>query len=503
MSTDARDAKFLDAIADELPVGVCVARIPGGEIVYANPAYAEIMGREARLDVATGLRSRTGEPYPEDRMPHVRAVAERTTVVADDIVVHRPDGRKVHVRATARPVFDGPENISHVVVAFIDITREVEAEARQKESEARLARAQRLESIGQLAGGIAHDFHNLLASIKLFASTLRQGEVDPVRRADLEAIEEVAESGAQLTRNLLGFARQGKNRAERVSLTDVVHRVATILLRTFDRRIEIALRLAPEGADVIGDSAQLEQVVMNLAMNARDAMPEGGRLTLRTRVEGDKAILEVADTGCGIPPELRERIFEPYFTTKTSGPNRGTGLGLATVWGIIETHRGTIDVQPNQPRGTVMRIELPRAPADAPTRSDSSRPARTPPRTGTGTVLVVEDEPLVRAASARALEVLGYRVLTAGDGVEALDVFAHEAEAIDVVVLDLIMPRMDGRQTYLAMRRLRPDVAVLLTTGFALNDEAQAVLDLGVREFLAKPYDLETLGEAVARLVSA
>jgi PAS domain S-box-containing protein len=511
---------IIATVAEDLPVGVWVARAPGGEFVYANRAFVEIMGMAARTDVAVGeyaapygIHSRDGSLYPEHSLPFVRALRERAMVVVDDIVIHRHDGRKVYIRAQARPLFDGTSGeLTHVAIAFIDITCEVEHSEARAASEARLAAAQRMESVGTLAGGIAHDFNNLLATIEMLSFRLQRDETDPARLAEYAMIQEATRSAADLTRALLGVARRGKHLAAPVSLDQVVRNISELISRTFDKRIELCIETGA-GGDVLGDYSQLEQVLMNLLVNARDAMPDGGRLVVRsydavppageprvTPQDGPHVVLEVSDTGVGIDPSVRHRIFEPYFTTKTGGAVRGTGLGLATVYGIVDAHHGAIEVLDNPPRGTLMRVWLPSVPAvvrPAP-RARGERQVQT----GSGTVLVVDDEPLVRRAFARALETLGYDVLLAADGVEAVDLYRERTGAIAAVVLDMVMPRMDGRATYLALRELDPSVSVLLTTGFALNEEAQSILDLGVRAFVPKPCDIETLSHTLARVIA-
>jgi len=500
-----RDA-IVTSVADDLPVGVWVARAPGGEFLYANKAFAEIMGMGARSDVGRGeyagpygIRARDGSVYPEDKMPFVRALVERRTVIVDDIVIHRHDGGKVNIRAQARPVFDDAGTITHVVIAFIDITREALAEAARVESERRLRQMQRMDSIGTLAGGIAHDFNNLLAAVKMMAAVLRRNESDTTKLGYLEQIDQVTDSAAQLTRALLGFARRGKHLASRVSLHDVIVGVATLMRRALDRRIEVVTELGAESGDVVGDFSQLEQVLMNLVVNARDAMPNGGRMTIATRDDAGSVVLEVTDEGTGIDPNVRDRIFEPYVTTKTSAEG-GTGLGLATVWGIVENHGGSI-VALDAPgsRGTTMRVVFPAAPAGiarAPAKADDKEVVR-----GSGTVLVVEDERAVRDGVAAALRDLGYRVVCAEDGASAVEIYRERSD-IDAVLLDMVMPRMDGRSTYLALRDVRPDVRVVLTTGFALNEEAQRILDLGVRDFIAKPFNVEKLSQVMARAIA-
>ncbi len=517
------DLDIIQRAADELPDGVWIARAPGGEFVYANHAFREIMGMTARDDVVSGeyaepygIRTLTGEPYPEDRMPFAQALAQQAKVVVDDIVIHRTDGVRVNIRAHAKPVFLAPGGpISHVVISFYDISREVESERQRVEAEARLAKAQRMESIGNMAGGVAHDFNNLLAVIRLLAGSLRRTERDPRRVEDLRSIDDVVDSAAALTRSLLSFAGRGPARADRVSVSMLAGSIVEIVSRAVDRRIEVIGDLRA-GSDVIGDPSRLQQVVMNLVVNARDALPEGGTIAVRVypvTLSGDEAaplrlepgayvVIEVGDDGTGIDPAIRDRVFEPYFSTKTEGPIRGTGLGLATVFGIVEAHGGVIHLLDNVPRGTLARVHLPAAARAAELEDDTPKAA--PPLSDRRmSVLVIEDEPLLRATVARGLTTLGHAVLSAEDGVEGVELFRAHHGSLDAVVLDMIMPRMGGRSTYRALAAIDPDVPVVLTTGYARNDESQAILDLGARALLDKPYSVADLTALLSPLVDA
>ena len=411
------------ALGEDLPVGIWIARVPGGEEVYVNRTFSEIMGiglQQTRVGAYSepyGIFTRDGKPYPENRMPFVRAIHEKQVVVVDDITIHRPDGSRVDVRAFARPVGDP---ITHVIIAFFDITREVAAERARVEADQRLQRSQRLEAIGTLAGGIAHDFNNLIFGIKLLASELAASEQDPKRKAALALIDDITERSATLTRSLLGFARRGKHRTLPLSLEDVIASMAELLRRTLSGlAFEVELEADDRGA-VLGDQSQLEQVIMNLVVNARDAVKSSGHVRIRTCTTtiaaappgavgiagtGRYVLLEVADDGPGIPPELREHVFEPYFTTKTKGADRGTGLGLATVIGIVESHGGFCEIAGGlAERGTTMRVYLP-ATGQVKAAKPASKPLTAP--TGTGLLLVVDDDEIVRRAVDAALENLG------------------------------------------------------------------------------------------------
>ena len=498
---------IINALAEDLPVAVWVARAPLGDEIYTNREFGEIMGQHlAHVRVGGysepyGIFTRDGKPYPEDRMPFVRALAEKRVVVADDIMIRRPDGTIRHVRAFARPVEKDGE-ITHVIVAFIDITREVEAQLARDDSEQRLRTAQRYEAIGTLAGGIAHDFNNLIFGIKLLAAELAAGERDPQRLASLRMIDDVTERSAMLTRSLLGFARKGKHRAAPVALNDVIDSMRELLTRTLTG-IQITFALeANERGTVIGDASQMEQVVMNLVVNARDAVREsGGRVIVRTSTIEGRVVLDVLDDGPGIPTELRDRVFEPYFTTKTQGSQRGTGLGLATVFGIVETHHGTVEVGDGIGTGAMLRVSLPASPKPADVvvvRGESAEAEH-----GEGTILVVDDDRLVRRAVANTLRSLGYHTFEATNGDEAVRLFREHRTIINAVVLDMIMPGMGGTATFAAMREIDPDVAVLLMSGYSMNEDVQGLLEAGASGFMSKPYSPAVLARSLADAIQA
>ncbi len=515
------DHDIILAVSEDLPVGIWVARAPGGQEVYANRTFAAIMGTGVKAasvgsySEPYGICTREGKPYPEDRLPFVRALTERQVVINDDITIRRPDGTCVDVRAFGRPVMDADGTITHVIIAFFDITREVAAERARAETEQRLHRSQRMESIGTLAGGIAHDFNNLIFGIKLIASDLAASEPDPKRREALKLIDDITDRSAALTRSLLGFARRGKHRATTLCLSDVVSSMSELLKRT-STGVELELDLQAEDRGLlVGDQSQVEQVIMNLVGNARDAVGEGGRVVIRTRDErlagpppqalgaaaaGPHVVLEVCDNGDGIAPELRDRVFEPYFTTKTKGPDRGTGLGLATVLGIVELHGGSVEVDAGlDGRGTTIRVYLP-ATGRAHDTGPVARPtAEVPP--GSGLVMIVDDDAIVRRAVANAVEMLGYSTVEATSGTDAVEIYRAHREEIRGIVLDMVMPQMSGRATYVALREIDPDVRVLLMSGYAVNEEVQSILDLGVKTFVAKPHSVEQLAEALSVLL--
>ena len=499
------------SFADALPAGVWVGSAATGQCVYINREFEKILGILPPEDAARGnyvgpygVHRPSGEPYPEKEMPFERVLTSKKSEVVDDVVIHRHDGSKCYLRVFASPLWGDDGEVAYVVEAFTDITREIEARHQLVDGERQLQAMRRLESVGSLAGGVAHDFNNLLAIVKLASALLKEQEQDPARLELIGSLDDVADSAAKLTSALLGFARRGKHLSQPVSVHEVIGSVLELARRTFERRMTVSSTLHAAPDVVLGDSTQIEQLVMNLMMNAREAIKGSGTITVRAHREavrgmaalkdGDYVVIEVEDTGAGIDPAVRERIFEPYVSTKDAGAMKGTGLGLANVYGVAIAHGGLAEVATSSASGTVMRAYLPASggvPQARPTPT-SSKAVR-----GQGRILVVDDEPLVLRMTERALTSLGYQVVTAINGAAALTAWQQAAEPFDVVVLDMVMAGLDGRETYLALKTLDPTVRVLLMTGYALNNEAQHILELGVRGFLAKPFNVDELSVAL------
>lgn len=402
-------------------------------------------------------------------------------------------------------------------VGVVGITREITdrkiAEAQNRKLEEQLAQSQRLEAIGTLAGGVAHDFNNLLTGILGYASMLRAGrrsESEIIKAADV--IHSAAERAQELTKQLLGFAREGKHQDVAVDLHKTVEEVVALLKRSIAKNISIGLDFQASSALIQGDPSQMQQVILNLAVNASDAMPEGGDLSFATEivdidtvycashseiVPGRYVMLSVADTGAGIPKDIQRRVFEPFFTTKE--PGKGTGMGLAMIYGIVKNHHGSIDLYSEVGHGTTFKVLLPCAPeASVVADGHESRPIE-----GTGMIMIVDDEEVVREMATDMLTYLGYEVLTAVDGAEAVETYKACPGGIDLVIIDMIMPKMGGRECFKALLELDPDVRAILSTGYSRDGAAQAILDAGMLGFVQKPYRIGQLSEVVSNILGS
>jgi len=423
-------------------------------------------------------------------------------------VIARTDGSRVNVRATARPWFDASGEVGLVVISFEDITAEVQARVARATSEERLRQGQRLESLGQLASGVAHDFNNILASINMIAADIRMRDPESPHVEQLRQIETAVGSAAQLTAALLAFGRAGAGRVTRFDFASTVRSVLDLTRRTFNRSIDVAVDMSGSGL-LRGDPTQIEQLTLNLLINARDAMPSGGRLSVRVEVAdleappiplapGKHVILTISDTGPGIPRDIRQRVFEPYFTTKQDLERPGTGLGLATVYGVTQAYGGHVEIDDAEPQGAVFRVTLPVW------RNSTSQPAYRPPRplNKQVTVLVVDDEQLVRDATRRSLERLGYSVIEAKDGQEAVERYLADRGSVDVVLLDAVMPRLNGHEALARLREVAPDLPIILTSGHLGPSDEEAALGAGASSLLVKPYTVAQLSDAVTLVTS-
>jgi len=374
----------------------------------------------------------------------------------------------------------------------------------------RLRDLQKMEALGAMAGGIAHDFNNLLGAI-VGSVDLAERKVGPAHAAgnDLRRARNVALRAAEHTRQLLGFSRARVARAQRFNPNEACREAVDLLRPTLDPRIDMFFRPTVKLWDISGDSGELVQAIVNLIVNARDALPEGGWVSVETgnvaidetyarahpeARPGEYALVTVTDSGAGIRPEVRARIFEPFFTTKPTG--HGTGLGLAMVYGTVRRHGGWIQCYSEEGRGTRFSVYLPRlVAAQAAPDADPRRDGQT--ELGRETILLVEDDNTFRQIGTECLRELGYSVVSARDGIEALEIFSVMREEVDLVILDLTMPRMNGRDALMRMKELVPDVKVLVTSGHDGDQQVRDVMALGACGFIGKPYRLDGMGRAI------
>jgi CheY-like chemotaxis protein/two-component sensor histidine kinase len=364
--------------------------------------------------------------------------------------------------------------------------------------ERELGHAHKMESVGRLAGGVAHDFNNLLTTIVTHTDFAAEGlPVEHEAHGDLSGIRHAAGLGAQLTRRLLAFARKQPVRVQPVDLAVLVRELAVVLRRTVGAAIDVHTVVPADPCVVMADPGQLEQVLLNLAVNARDAMASGGSLTVKVSRDGPSAngrvLLSVSDTGVGMDATTRERAFEPFFTTK--GEGSGTGLGLSIVYGIVTRAGGSIEVDSRPGEGTRFEIAIPEA-SDVTAEHGESHVV---PTGGNETVLVAEDDPAVRSLAVRALRRYGYAVLSAMDGVQALDVASNHAGPIHLFVTDVLMPRMGGPEAAERLKRARPGTPVLFISGYTAGHDFDAV----DARMVAKPFTVEELALAVRSALDA
>ena len=384
----------------------------------------------------------------------------------------------------------------------------------KKRIEGELLRSQRMQSIGALAGGIAHDLNNVLAPILLVAELLREELRSEESREMLDTAKASAQRGADMVKQILAFARGVSGDLKVLQVKHLVNEMTKLVRDTFPRSIRVQSRIAGQLHRIQGDATQLHQVLLNLCVNARDAMPRGGTLrieagnaTLENRptsmrpgpVSGEFVVLTVGDTGCGIPEELRDQIYEPFFTTKE--PGKGTGLGLSSVRAIVQAHQGFLEVESQVDAGTVFRVYLPAA-----TTPDTGfvRLGLPAVQMGRGeTVLLVDDEAALLAITRETLQAFNYRVFTAENGAEALALFRPQAGEIQAVITDMMMPVMDGATLVRELRRIRPQVKVICVTGLASRSPPPEIEQLQPHAFLAKPYSTEKLLNTLRGVITA
>jgi len=467
-----------------------------GRILSVNPEAAQMMG----MPIEELVGKLIAPCLPPDtaefrRQKNLEVIRTGQPIYFEDEAGGKTFSSSVH------PICDDRGHVIKLAIYSKDMTAEKRSEEERKKLTAQLQQAQKMEAIGTLAGGIAHDFNNLLMAIQGNVSLiLFDMEAAHPHHRILANIERLIRSGADLTSKLLGYARRGKYESRPLALNDLVRETSDTFGR-MRKDITIYRDLAENLKSIIADKGQLEQVLLNLFVNAADAMPAGGKLILRTRnlthqeipskgytiKHGAYVLLTVTDTGVGMERGVMARIFDPFFTTKKIG--RGTGLGLASAYGIIKSHNGYIEVESEKEKGSTFYVYLPAT--DQRTSVDSAPSMK--PAAGTGTILLVDDEQMVLEVTAQMIQRLGYTVIRARNGREAIERFRENPGAVSLVILDMIMPEMGGGEVFDQLKRIDPRVKVLLASGYSMQGQAREIMNRGCIGFIQKPFTLQDL----------
>ncbi|MFH1490487.1 MAG: response regulator, partial [Pseudomonadota bacterium] len=484
------------ALLENLPEGI-IEITSDYKIVYANPAVQSMTGLPEEDILASDILRLFDEQDRARVAMLLKETVQGSKVVAEHSSVRLKDNEVI---MTIVPIED---DRTHILV-LNDVSE-------RKRMEAQLHQAQKMEAVGTLAAGIAHDFNNLLMGIQGNTSLiLFNSDVNNPYLENLKTIEKQVESGSRLTKQLLGYARKSRYESAHMDLNELLKETSEIFSHA-RKEFVICRDFADDLYYLEADRGQMEQVLMNLYINATDAMPEGGILSLKTKnttdreirgrvfnpKPGDYVLLKISDTGVGMDEETIKRIFDPFFTTKEMG--RGTGLGLASVYGIVKGHGGHIDVQSALGKGTEFSIYFPAAREAAPGRITQIEKGEV--LVGSEGVLLVDDEEVIRNVGREMLEALGYRVFQAENGEEAVRVYKDRRKDIHIVLLDMVMPRMGGGEVYDRLKKINRNIVVLLSSGYSVDGEAEDILRRGCNGFIQKPFKMDTLSQRIWTLL--
>jgi two-component system, cell cycle sensor histidine kinase and response regulator CckA len=504
-----RDAQLLLESSIESPKDMIILSIDREyRYLFFNQTHKKVMKQVYGTDAEIGKNILDCIPVDTDRIKikryYDRAMNGESVTVIDEYGGVDP----IYIETLFNPICNHANEIIGITAFALDITQQRVAEQQRQQLEDQLRQAQKMESIGRLAGGIAHDFNNILTGILGYSELLKLQFPD-ASTPEGEAASMIIKGGkraAGLTQQLLGFARGGKYQPEPLDMHVVLLDAVKVSEKIFEKNIHIHYKLYTETAVVEADKNQLHQVFTNLIINARDAMPQGGNLTFETNkatldtndvyqypglTPGCYIQIDVTDTGVGMPENIREHIFEPFFTTK--GKGEGTGLGLAMVYGIVKHHKGGVYCASESGQGTCFTVFLPATDKQIVKTTSTESIV-----TGSATILLVDDEEVLRNAVKALLQNLGYMVITAFDGQDAVEKYREQRETIDLVLLDMIMPRMAGRETFFALKEMNPEVRVLLISGFSQDHRTAEIMQAGALEFIQKPVTLASLSKAVS-----
>jgi PAS domain S-box-containing protein len=476
-----------------------------GKCLNANMALANIFGFESPEEMVDSINFIGKELYVDhdERKSFTKILEAGDVVKGYEIHLYRKDKIKIWLSINILTLRDTDGKKLYYEFIAEDITE-------RKRLESQLIQSQKMEAVGMLAGGIAHDFNNLLMGIQGYASLILYSmETNHPHYDKLKSIEDFVRSGADLTRQLLGFARAGKYEVKPVDLNEIIHKTSTMFGRT-KKEITVHYKHQRDLHIVEVDHGQIEQVMFNLYINAWQAMPAGGDLYIETKnialdesyvkpytvKSGEYVKISVTDTGPGMDERTRERIFEPFFTTKEMG--RGSGLGLASVYGIVKNHNGFINVYSEKGHGTTFNIYLPALSKEVPTKKTSVRALK-----GSETILIVDDEDAVISVCKELLEALDYKVITAYSGKDAVGIYRSKKEEIDLVILDMIMPEMGGGEAFELMKAINPGIKVILSSGYSLNGHAADIMKQGCKTFIQKPFSIDELSKKIREVLDS
>ncbi|MBW1893416.1 MAG: PAS domain S-box protein [Deltaproteobacteria bacterium] len=483
-----------------------------GNLTFVNNAMTRITGYTNQELLGMNNRDYSA-PETAKRMYHIYNMIYKTgksSRIFDYEIIQKDNTIRI-LEISASLV----KNIQEMPTGFRGVVRDktniTKAEKEKKELEKQLNQVLRMEAIGTLAGGIAHDFNNILTGIHGYISILKLKlglEKEHPNYQKLLRIDELVQSGANLTRQLLGFAMGGKYHVEPININIIIAKSLNMIGRT-NKKIRINKQLQEDTWAIEADASQIEQVMLNLYLNAAHAMPEGGDLSIETEnafVDSNSAVhlnlapgkyvkIIVSDTGVGMNQKILDKIFEPFFTTKEMG--RGTGLGLASAYGIIKHHNGKIGAESSKDKGATFTIYLPASNKTAVSKEQDE----TKLMTGSETILLIDDEKTVRQVEEEFISEIGYKVITASSGKEAVNIYKAQKDEIDIVVLDMIMPEMGGEKTFQALKRINPDVKVLLASGYGITDQATRILEQGNGEYIQKPFGMKSLSQKLRKVL--
>jgi PAS domain S-box-containing protein len=498
---------------------------------FVNPAFASMVGysQSEMLSMNLSQVSSTEDFAKYKQMTIERKKGKVSTYEATMIC---KDGRAIRLLVSASPLFDDNNAFTGTLAVVIDITDRREAEEKIRslnetleqrvaerteqlhKTEERLHQTEKMEAIGQLAGGVAHDFNNQLAGIMGCADMLRISLKNNTSLYNLaDTIVKAAERSSRLTNQLLAFARKGMFQSIPISIHGIIGEIVSILERSIGKNIKIKQYLEAQNPVVSGDPTQLQAIFLNLALNARDAMPEGGELKIITecvvldknhcnrmlhkiKPDLDYVRISITDTGIGMDMDTQKRIFEPFFTTKEKG--KGTGIGLASVYGAVRNHSGAIEVKSKLGTGSTFNVYLPIIDSREAVPTDK---IPQPDLKGSAKILLIDDEDIALNTTSKILQQSGYKVTVFNNGLEAVNHYRNSWQDIDLVILDIFMPEMGGKETFYKLQEINPDVQVLLCSGYSLDGESQKIIDQGALGFIQKPFMIDNLLQKISLIL--